>query len=399
MSVLPSGQSLTAVVPDLDSLLEDPASYLKAGAISIGPRKMYGLAAVFGLAGILCVASFVLTPEGDRMAVGAERLALGIGLLLAASVWLGWSLLLSGHELVMYPEGIEVRYRDTVVWCPWALFNTSGAPNVPDTDSPLVGLTLPINADAIPFTQLRREDSPIAHGAQIRCRQLVFTSRNEAVLPARYAASAAQLGQLLLFLGQKLGQHMPRGTPPPEAYRLEEIDQTGPIDADDAGWITVSLTRLHFPWRCCACGTETRHTRRQVILARADRILGPFLFGVRQLNVEFPTCESCDEQLHQQTQRGSRRGLFLGAVLVPVLITVVGLALRIPLEHLGLVDLLGLVIGSLAGLLIGTAASFRSPLQFRNYSPIRGTVQLRFRNSEQTEPFVRALRSQAENRS
>ncbi len=396
MSVLPSGQSLAAVVPDLDSLLDDPASYLKAGAITVGPRKMYGLAIVFGLGGLLCVLAFFLLPPGAR-ASGAERLALGIGLLLAAGVWLGWSLLLRGHELVLSADGLEVRYRDTVVWCPWALFNASGLPLVPDTDSPLVGLTLPINPDAIPFTQLRREDSPIGHGAQIRCRQLLFTSRNEVVLPARYSASAAQLGELLLFLGRKLGQHLPRGTPPPEAYRLEEIDRSGWTEPDDSGWITASLTRLHFPWRCCQCGTETRHVRRQVVMAWSDQLLG--LVGVRELTVEFPTCESCDEQLREEGQRGSRNGMFLGAILTPMLVALLGLAAQVPLERLVLVDLLALVVGGLAGFLIGTALSHRNPIQFRRYSPARGTLQLRFRNPEQTEPFLREMRARAENRS
>ncbi len=76
-----------------------------------------------------------------------------------------------GHSLVLHPDGVEVKYRDTTVWCPWALFNVDGHAFVPDGDSPRVGLTLPVAREAIPFVELRREDTPIAHGAEIKARQ------------------------------------------------------------------------------------------------------------------------------------------------------------------------------------------------------------------------------------
>ncbi len=390
MSVLPAGQPLSSAVPDLENLLEDPASYLKEGALSIGPRRMYGLAAVFGLGGILCLASFFLAATAEP-----ERLALGIGLLMGASVWLGWSLLLSGHELVLEANGLEIRYRGTIVWCPWALFNAGGTPLVPNTDSPLVGLTLPVNPDAIPFLVLRRDDSPIAHGAQIRCRQLLFTSRHEIVLPARYEVIAGELGELLLYLGQKLGQHLPRGTPPAEAYRLETLDQASQAEADAAGWIRVPLTRLHFPRRCCACGVETRHTRREMVLARVDQVLGPLGLGTRHLEVEVPVCEECDGQFRARVQRGGMMGLLLGGVLIPGLIVALGLALEAPRPLVGLLLVLGMALGGIVGFMTGTTLRYRPPVQFRNYSPSRGTLELRFRNSEVARAFLEALRSQA----
>src|SRR5262245_58518953 len=89
---------------------------------------------------------------------------MGVGLLLGASVWLGWSLRLRGHELVLHPEGVEVKCRDTAVWCPWALFNTDGAPGVPEADDPRVGVILPVAAEAVPFVELRRHEAPVAQG-------------------------------------------------------------------------------------------------------------------------------------------------------------------------------------------------------------------------------------------
>ena len=189
MSVLPAGQSLAHFLPDLDELLDDPRAYLVREPVTIGPRQMYGLAFLFGLGGAALLLSCVLAGQGD-----GERLALGIGLLVGASVWLGWSLMLRGHSLVLHPEGVEVRYRDTTVWCPWAVFNVDGHAFVPDADSPRVGLTLPVASEAIPFVELRREDSPIANGSHVRASQWQYLASDSVVLPARYEVMAGELG-------------------------------------------------------------------------------------------------------------------------------------------------------------------------------------------------------------
>src|SRR4051794_1741190 len=101
MSVLPAGQPLHRYLGDLDELLADPKEYLSAGAVVIGPRQMYGLAALFGLPGLtfLLWCLYKGRPEG-------ELIAMGIGLLLGSCVWLGWSLLMRGHELVLLPDEV-----------------------------------------------------------------------------------------------------------------------------------------------------------------------------------------------------------------------------------------------------------------------------------------------------
>src|SRR5579884_809200 len=111
MSVLPAGQSLSRFLPDLEDLLHDPRAYLAQGPVTIGPRQMYGLAFLFGIAGGVFLLSCVIAGRGD-----GERLALGIGLLAGASVWLSWSLWMRGHSLVLHPDGVEVKYRETTVW-------------------------------------------------------------------------------------------------------------------------------------------------------------------------------------------------------------------------------------------------------------------------------------------
>ena len=140
MSLLPAGTPLRGFLPDLDDLLDNPAGYLGAGPIVVGPRRMYGLAALFAVPGVAFLLSYIF---GQR---DPERIALGVGMLIGSAVWLGWSLWTRGHALILHPDGVEVKHHDSTVWCPWALFNVAGVPHVPDVDSPFTGLILPIAA-------------------------------------------------------------------------------------------------------------------------------------------------------------------------------------------------------------------------------------------------------------
>ena len=103
MSVLPAGQPLRQVLPDLDDLMADPYAYLSEAPLAIGPRRFYRLAGLFALPGVAMLLSCVLAGKAD-----GERIALGVGLLSGAALWLGWSLWLRGHELVLHPDGVEV---------------------------------------------------------------------------------------------------------------------------------------------------------------------------------------------------------------------------------------------------------------------------------------------------
>lgn len=393
MSVLPVGQRLQQVIADLDELLLDPARYLGVDVVTIGPRKMYGLAALFGVGGLATLLSLFFL-ENDRGAVPSgvpERVAIGAGMLAGALFFLSWSLRLAGHRLVLRPEGVEIKHWHTTVWCPWALFNAEGDVYVPEADSPLVGLSLPVAVEAIPFVELRREDTPIAHGASIRCQQLTFTTDNRVVLPARYEVKAEELGALLLQLGRRLGRQLPHGEPPPEAYRLQEMDAAGFPEPDEAGWITVSLTRLHWPPLCCACGTDTSHTMSVALLSWTDRLFSLAAYNPRQLEIALPVCENCHEQIRQRQELGGRVGMLLGGVLLPGLAGVITFLYGAP-ELLVLLALFTLPVGAILGFGIGTAVRRRLPLQFRHYSPTRGTVSLRFRDRDRAGPLLEILR-------
>ncbi|HWG46166.1 MAG TPA: hypothetical protein VN688_25620 [Gemmataceae bacterium] len=388
MSVLPVGQSLTRFLPDLEDLIHDPRAYLAQEPVTIGPRQMYGLAVLFGLAGAGFLLSCILTGERD-----GERLALGIGLLCGAGVWLGWSLMMRGHSLVLHPDGVEVKYRDTTVWCPWCVFNVQGHAFVPDADSPRVGLTLPVATESVPFIELRREDTPIAHGAQVKARQWQLIASDTVVLPARYEVMAGELGELILELGRRLGRQTPKGVPPPEAYDTREADSI-PAAPDAGGWITAHLTRLVFPPKCCDCGERTSRTMNFPIDSRRDTVTSVLVSASSPLELPIPVCDTCQQRIRDRQHRGGMRGMQVGAVLS------CGLAIVLALSQGGndgsllfVIGLAALAVGGITGFLLGTMTSKRLPAQLSRYSPGRGTVALRFRHPEYAANVLAAMRA------
>jgi hypothetical protein len=391
MSVLPSGQPLQQYLPDLDDFLYDPAGYLGAAPVTIGPRKMYGLAALFGLPGAALVLWGV-----TRGQVEGEALVLGIGLLLGASVWLGWSLLMRGHALVLHPNGVELKYRDTSVWCPWALFNVEGEPFVPDSDSPRAGLTLPVSAEAVPFVELRRNEAPVAFGAQVKGPQFQFTSPQEIVLPARYEVMARDLGALLLKLGGRLGRQLPRGAPPREAYQTEELGTGIAGEPDEAGWLTAYLTRLRFPHVCCNCGAPTQAQMAVYVNPRWDWLLSFATSAARPLLLPVPVCETCQQVIRGQQYRGANLGMFLGAAAALAAALAVAWQNEVKdTNALLLVGMGGVASGGLVGFLFGTRFSRRLPVRVRSYSPSRGTLSIHFRQPGYATLVAAAMRDQA----
>jgi hypothetical protein len=376
MSVLPIGRSLRQVIPDYDELLHDPAGYLQTGSVVIGPRQMYGLAGLFGLGAAACFGYSVWQQQFDP-----EAVSIGIGLALGAMIWLGWSLLMRGHELTLLPEGVEIKYRDTTVWCPWRLFNAGGTPFVSDADNPRAGLTLPVDPEAIPFVVLRRDDAPVAHGVEVKARQFHFTGANEVVLPARYELRTDELGQLLMQLGGRLGHLLPKGAPPPEAYHLEDLEADALPEPDGAGWVRVHLTHLAFPPQCCSCLADTRQTMRFHVDARLDWFMQIFTQQLRGTVIPIPVCESCHEAIRRRQNQVSSLMMPVGALTGMAFVACFALLAQIhDGPSLSILGLLAVAVGALGGFLLGVRLGRRLPAELRHFSPTQGTVSIRFRN-------------------
>ena len=373
MSLLPAGRSLTQALPDLDELLADPRAYLETAPLAFGPRRMYRLSLFFAVPGLLLLASCLIAGKAD-----GERVALGVGLLLGAGVWAGWSLLMRGHEIVLHSDGVEVISVDGTVWAPWALFHGGGRPFVPDSDSPRAGLMLPIDPATVPQVVLLRGGMEIARGREIRVRHWSFSAHDEVVLPGRYEISAIDLGELLLLLGGRLGENTPLDAVP------HDVDEPSPsFTQDPAGWIRLPLTRLRLP-SCCARCTGPRDVVIPLpVTAWGDWLLGWLLGGIRTVEVPMPLCEPCRDFLaHRQ-----RRGGFLGSALGAFLGTAVGTIGTGWWQEgrdvaLWLGGSFGLAVGVIAGSLLGIALTRRLPVRIRRYSPSRGLVSVRFENPE-----------------
>ena len=383
MSLLPAGYSLRAFLPDLDDLRESPADYLGIGPVVIGPRRMYGLAFLFAVPGVaLLLAYFYGKPD-------PERIALGVGLLLGSMVWFGWSLWARGHALVLQRDGVEVKHHGLSVWCPWAVFNAAGEPHVPEVDSPFSGLILPVAADALPFIELRKDESVIAHGLQVRGPQFLIVAADEVILPGRYEVASRDLGDLLLRLGQTLGNRLPRRAPPSEAYQGEPE----PVpDIDPAGWITARATRLRFPPSCCVCREPTRETMQFEAWSRGGWAIRIFLPRVRhEVAIAVSVCPECQAETRARLARGGARGLAAGVLAGPAALMLCHLAGWA--GDVRSIALLGCAAaGGLLGFAVGHALSSRPPVQVRGYVPTRGTVRLRFRNPEYAALVVDLMR-------
>src|SRR5207244_9850235 len=147
----------------------------------------------------------------------------------------------------------------------------------------------------------------VAHGAEVKARQLQLIASNEVILPARYEVAAGDLGELLLQLGRRLGQGLPKGTPPPEAYRVQYLDEQVPTP-DPAGWITAYLTRLRFPPHCCDCCEPTTATLRFHVEPRGEWFLGQLTNTSRSLELPIPVCPTCQARIRaRQHEAGPRR--------------------------------------------------------------------------------------------
>jgi hypothetical protein len=379
MSLLPTGQSLDRVLPDLDDLLVDPQRYLREAPLVIGPRRMYGLACLFAIPGLALLISCVVQNVAD-----GERIAMGVGLLIGASIWAGWSLLMSGHELVLYHDHVEFIHQGVIIRAPWALFYVQGRPFVPDSDSPFAGLTLPIDPSAIGWVEQLRPNSGeavIASGKHVSGPQWQFNLPDEVVLPARYEVAAGDIGELLLLLGGKLGREKPLTPPPGEGPEDSPI-----VTVQSDGWMVIPLTRLQFPPCCARCCGPRDDTLTTSITPREDWAFGFVARQMRTVPIRIPLCEPCKNYLAELQRRNSTLGMALGAVLGAAAGAITGgYAGEGQSQVMLLGAFFGLFLGLLIGMVIGTTMFRNLPVRFKRYIPSRGIVSVKCENPDIAE--------------
>jgi len=370
MGIRAGGDPLTEVVPDLKQLVDDPRRYLADGPLLFGPRRYFGLAALFGLPGLAVLGLYAAEPAET------ERLAVGVALLIGAAIWLYYSLGSAGHSLFLGPDGVEVRYRDTAVFCPWDLFDVDGEVWVAaGMESPTAGVTVPVSPAAVDHVVWRRGVVELGRGLKIRAPQAWLLSARELVLPGRYELRSEDVGKLLLLLGTRLGGRIAVGQLREKG--MDTVPDGPPPERDRDGFYTVSLTSFRLPPCCVACAGEPDRTVAVPVSGGGGTAARPGMAWVPTgppVFVEVPICERCHAAEVAASQAALRRWMFPFAALGLVA------GLFAPAEARGLAALLGLVGGALVGLFVGSLAGQPRPIDLRGYHAPTGTMRVRFRN-------------------
>lgn len=211
-------KKIQKAIPDLEDLLTLPREQLSRREIAIGPNKRYGTSCFMGLF-LSCLAWFMIclgiADMGGQIA-GATRIALFVTLLgiPVLAVFLSLQIFRGGY-CILTQAGVELRHRRKVVFCPWALFDTTAQPRVRNGAQAVI----PIQFAAIPPIEVwRRKDVPehavlrqpghavIARGYDVRSKQLRFAkSKHEVILADLYEIRLSDLAELILCLGRSLG--------------------------------------------------------------------------------------------------------------------------------------------------------------------------------------------------
>ncbi len=367
---------------ELREVMTDPAQALAERTVPIGPVRHYVLGA-FAL-GLLCLPGFAIAfgePEGAANGQGkkteGERLG-GLICLLAGFGIASLAIYLSrGGSMVLHAGGVELRGGANVVFCPWALFNTTGQ----SFDAGSGDWLLPVAPRALPFVMWHRRGVFTANGVRVQTKQISFPSFDQAVLANFYEADLGAISHVLYEIGRKLGPKLPDA----EAVSREG----GQLESDHVhnsllthgtdGWVTIPLTKIHLPASCSTCLAPTT----------TSFDLNLYKPGHNKKNwviVRVPFCQFCRKLAKQWQYRFAFRGVCIGLLIVGA----IGLTIDFgkPDDVAGWLCLgIPFVLASgLFGLRIGEKRT--APARFRRFSPKKGTISLWFRNSEYTDLVV-----------
>jgi hypothetical protein len=376
-----SQRPLSRVVPDLDQLLAEPASFLRSREVTIGPWRRFGTVFTLGIPGLALAASPIVVGHllFQENSIGWREFSIfwliGVGAILGVI----WSLVrLRGGSCVLTPQGVEMHYRSVVVSCPWSVFNSAGRAVIAGPFGQNQ-LELPVAASAATDVEARKHGSVISTGIQVKTPQLKFRSNDEIILKGLYCIPLADLGWLLQRMGSELGEAkssvatVTSAPVPKEAAKAEGDD-----------WFRVSLTRLSFPPQCCRCGASTEESSEfRGYLSLTTMITSAQLNSPECIRVWIPLCGSCRKATARRF-----RNLVVRCVLMGGLIgAATGWALGSANAQAGNGTLLFVVLvggaGSWLGWFFGTrwARKMTAPVELRDYRPREGTVRIRFREN------------------
>jgi hypothetical protein len=236
-------------------------------------------------------------------------------------------------------------------------------------------------------------------------------------LASVYELHPQDLGDLLLYIGNALGRSAPALREPdeasstaitaanPQAVAVSPLEPkpagtTRPLQRASCGfasletvatvrgdgWITIPLTRVHFPSLCCACGGPGAEGYKIEVDEGFDwfRLVPLIGRAIPEKTVELtvPFCRTCH-------RRHLIRQVFLA--ILPVGLSLAPLGVLLSIAYAGLDVCFGMILFVVA-LVLARLSSFqslyvRSPFQARYNAPAR-TVSFRFRNGMFTERLL-----------
>lgn len=198
-----SRKPLCDVIPELTQLYANPAETLRENSVTIGPARPRGtiLYATFALTLLSYCAGCAGLLEQQRP---PPRGLVILGLVSAALLpFLSYTLmarLIRGGWMVLHPDGVELIYRRSTVFCPWELFGATAA--VGKSKRSTVVLIVP--ADAVSLVTHLKGGLIRSHGEDVWTRQLRVMSRTEVALHDLYLVDLRECCEMLLHVGRGL---------------------------------------------------------------------------------------------------------------------------------------------------------------------------------------------------
>jgi hypothetical protein len=306
----------------------------------------------------------------------------------------------SRSRLVLDKDGVEFHCGSQSVWCPWQLFNVAGTPFL---YSMQWHASVPINVGALPYVELRRDETCVAYGTHASISAFKLSQQTGSVV-IRFMPKArlVEVANLLLALGRLLGTVREIRHLPSESNSTGQAPTLHSAAEFDGDWVTISITRICFPPICCICGSAT--DARLDVYAEDSRgwVISALTLGhihPAAVMVPVPFCAKCQSSHERRLRSGRFRGCWIGAGLGPVL----GLSLLPffpPEKWPAFLILLGFLafFGGLLGVGLGSwiTGSIHSFVSGARYSPRHQTVSLRFRRAGYAEQVYKAVQCNEE---
>jgi hypothetical protein len=369
---------LSRVVPELAKLRAEPRSVLDDEPVVIGPRRPYAVASVLGLAaaiGVLVVFIIAVLERPRRQpiestyvfAAGAAIIAAGAA---TTALLLRW---LRGGSAILRPEGAEFVYRSRSIFCPWTLFQASGAPYQPDHKR----VILPANDSVVIGERISADEYRARRASEVKSAAISACADGQMALHDLFEVRLLDMAQLLLELGSRLGD----GVVARDSFEAGAGTPLATAEAD--GWMRIRLTRLPFPPVCCRCGSVTGESIPLPLDAR------------NQARIEVPLCPVCQAERTAGRRRAILWGFGLGLTPALIWVLVTGPLLGVGEICMGIGVFLP--VGAVMGLIVGFVLRDRSePVRFREYSAAAGTVAMRLKSAPGAKQFRQALGLQDE---